>query len=148
MHEFAVANQIYDSCVKTANHHNVDEIIEVNVELGDFTLVVEEMLTYSFNIVKKQSPITEKATLIITRTPGIIECNDCHKHSEIWFNDEQKDMSDEKTNELDLFSQKVHFNKDLRFMSVNLFKCRKCGSRNTDLQSGKDIKIKNIKVQE
>ena len=75
MHEFAVADQIYQSCIQTANYHNVPKIIEINVELGDFTLVVEELLLYSFNIVKKQSPITEESELVITRTPGIIECN-------------------------------------------------------------------------
>ena len=54
MHEFAVADQIYQSCIETANHHKVEKILEINIELGDFTLVVEELLIYSFNVVKKQ----------------------------------------------------------------------------------------------
>jgi hydrogenase nickel insertion protein HypA len=148
MHEFAVADQIYQSCIETANHHHVPKILEINVELGDFTLVVEELLLYSFNIVKKQSPITEDSDLVITRTPGLIKCNDCEKTSEIWFNEEQQEISEENADELDIFSQKVHLNKDLRFMSVNLFRCKHCKSRNTTLISGKDIKVKNIKVQD
>ncbi len=148
MHEFAVADQIFRSCIDTAYHHKVDKILEVNVELGDFTLVVEELLTYSFNIVKKQSPIMEVTELIITRTPGIIECNDCKKTSEIWFNEEQEEVPKEEADQLDKFTQKVHLNKDMRFMSVNLFKCKHCNSRNTDLLSGKNIQIKNIKVQD
>ena len=148
MHEFAVADQIFRSCIQTANHHNVPKILEINVELGDFTLVVEELLTYSFNVVKKQSPITEESELVITRTSGVIECNECKKTSEVWFNEEQEEVSEENQDELDKFSQKVHLNKDLRFMSVNLFRCKHCKSRNTNLISGKDIKVKNIKVYE
>ncbi len=147
MHEFAVADQIFRSCIDTANYHKVDKIIEINLELGDFTLVVEELLTYSFNIVKKQSPITEESELVIIRTPGIIECNDCNEESEIWFNDEQEEVSPEDADEFDKFTQKVHLNKDLRFMSVNLFRCKHCKSRNTNLISGKEIKVKDIKVQ-
>jgi len=148
MHEFAVADQIYRSCIDTATHHNVPSILEINVELGDFTLVVEELLIYSYNIVKKQSPITEESQLMITRTPGRIECNDCKKESEIWFNDEQQEIPEDEADELDKFSQKVHLNKDLRFMSVNLFRCKHCKSRNTNLVAGKQIKVKNIKVHE
>ncbi len=148
MHEFAVADQIFQSCIETANHHQVDKIMEINVELGDFTLVVEELLTYSFNIMKKQSPITAESELVITRTPGVVECIDCKKTSEIWFNEEQEKVPKEAADELDNFTQKVHLNKDLRFMSVNLFRCKHCKSRNTNLISGKDIKVKNLKVQE
>jgi hydrogenase nickel insertion protein HypA len=148
MHEFAVADQIFRSCIETANHHNVPKILEINVELGDFTLVVEELLIYSFNVVKKQSSVTEESELVITRTPGIIECLDCKKESEIWFNEEEKDVAEEKPDEFDVFSQKVHLNKDMRFMSVNLFRCKQCKSRNTNLIAGKDIKVKNIKVQD
>jgi hydrogenase nickel insertion protein HypA len=148
MHEFAVADQIFQSCIQTANYHKVDKIIEINIELGDFTLVVEELLIYSFNVMKKQSPVTEESELLITRTPGVIECNDCKKTSEIWFNEEQEEIPEEEADELDQFTQKIHLNKDLRFMSVNLFRCKHCKSRNTNLISGKDIKVKNIKVQE
>jgi hydrogenase nickel insertion protein HypA len=148
MHEFAVADQIYRSCIETANHHKVEKILEINLELGDFTLVVEELLIYSFNVVKKQSPITEESNLVITRTPGVIECNDCKKTSEIWFNEEQQEVSDENADELDIFTQKVHLNKDMRMLSLNLFKCKNCSSRNTNLIEGKEIKVKNIKVQE
>jgi len=148
MHEFALANQIYQSCIDTANHYNVEKILEINVQLGDFTLVVEELLLYSFNIVKTQSLITKEAELLISRIPGVIECNECHKASEIWFNDEQEQISKENVDELDVFTQKVHLNKDPRFLSVNLFKCRHCTSRNTNLISGKEITIKNIKVED
>ncbi|MBN2155597.1 MAG: hydrogenase maturation nickel metallochaperone HypA [Candidatus Lokiarchaeota archaeon] len=147
MHEFAVANQIYQSSLETAIHHKAAKILEIKVELGDFTLVVEELLIFSFNVLKKQSPIIEEAELYITRSPGEILCNDCKKTSEIWFNEEQE-ISEENADELDLFTQKVHQSKDLRLMSVNLFKCRHCNSRNTDLLSGKDIVVKNIKVQD
>ncbi|MHA1451767.1 MAG: hydrogenase/urease maturation nickel metallochaperone HypA [Promethearchaeota archaeon] len=54
MHEFAVADQIFQSCIETANHHNVEKIIEINVELGDFTLVVEELLILTMNKKKFQ----------------------------------------------------------------------------------------------
>ena len=90
----------------------------------------------------------EDTELVITRSPGIIECNDCKKTSEIWFNEEQEEIPKEDQDELDVFSQKVHLNKDLRFMSVNLFRCKHCKSRNTNLIAGKDIKVKNIKVQD
>ena len=93
MHEFSVAMNILNVCVKSAEQNNAKLIKEVHIELGDFTLIVEDMMENCFNIAAKGT-IAENAKLFMKRTPGTLLCNDCSKTSEIWFEIEKKEEED------------------------------------------------------
>ena len=87
------------------------------------------------------------------RTPGTLYCNECSQTSEIWFN-EEKEKEEKETEEkksTDIYEEGVSATSGVsgyKFLGVNLFQCKKCGSKNTDLTGGKEIKIKNIKVSD
>lgn len=149
MHEFALAENIFDLCMKTADHYNANKITQISLELGDFTLVIDDLLIRSLNILMKDS-IAEGADVEITRTAGVLTCNDCGKTSEIWF-EEEKQREEEEENALEKYEEDVSNLSGVsgyQFLGINLFKCRHCGSRNTDLTGGKEVTVKNIKIQE
>jgi hydrogenase nickel incorporation protein HypA/HybF len=148
LHEFALSQQIFDSCIKTAMMNGAKKILEIYVELGDFTLVIEDFLRQSFDIIAKDS-IASGAKLVMKRTPGKLYCKDCDTTSEIWFQKEKE--IEEQNKELQKYESSVASISNLgtlgyQSLGINLFKCKKCGSRNTDLVGGKEIKLRNIKV--
>ncbi|MHA1820385.1 MAG: hydrogenase maturation nickel metallochaperone HypA/HybF [Promethearchaeota archaeon] len=148
MHEFALAESVFQTCLKTAQHYNAKKIVEINIELGDFSLTVEDLLINSFKILAKDS-IAADAKLIIKRTPGILKCLDCGKTSEIWFSEEKNKESDnEHLGDLEEFETMVHGASGYHLLGINLFKCKYCGSRNTELTGGREFKLKNIKIEE
>ena len=153
MHEFSVAMDILNVCVKSAEQNNAKVIKEVFLELGDFTLIVEDMLSQCFNIAAKGS-IAETAKLNMARTPGTLICNDCSQSSEIWFNEEkdkEEKSTEEKKSSAEIYEKGIGASSgvsEYKYLGANLFQCKHCGSKNTDLKGGKEIKIKNIKVSD
>jgi hydrogenase nickel incorporation protein HypA/HybF len=152
MHEFSVAMNILNVCVKSAEQNNAKEIKEVFISLGDFTLIVEDMLEQCFNIASKGS-IAETAKLNMTRTPGSLYCNDCSQTSEIWFEIEKEKEEDaaEENKSTDIYEEGISAASGAsgyKFLGANLFQCKHCGSKNTELKGGKEIKILNIKVSD
>jgi Zn finger protein HypA/HybF involved in hydrogenase expression len=142
--------------------NHAPSIAEINLEIGDFSLVVESLFQHSFEIVRKGT-IAENAVLKITRTPGVILCEKCHEQSEIWF-DEAKNRpqhaSDENSKEqsfvknaLDDYASQLTATDILRpnegagtIWGRNLFQCRHCGSHDTGFIKGRSIIIKSIRV--
>jgi len=149
MHEFTIINQIFRKCVQVAKANNADEITEINLEVGDFALIVEDYAQRAFDVVKKDS-IAENAVLNIKRTPGVIHCNSCQKNSEIWFNKEKEKAANEgKLEEYEKYEKAVSQESMLKpnpNLGKNIFHCRKCGSSDTTLIEGKGILIKNIRI--
>jgi hydrogenase nickel insertion protein HypA len=143
---------IVNVCVKSAEQNNAKVIKDVFVELGDFTLIVEDMMENCFNIAAKGS-IAENAKLHMKRTPGTLLCNDCSQKSEIWFH-EEKDKEEKSTDEkssTDIYEEGVTASSgvsEYKYLGANLFQCKHCGSKNTELKGGKEISIKNIKVSD
>jgi len=80
MHEFSMVNQIFKKCLEVARQNNATKISEINLEVGDFALIVEIYAQQAFDILKKGS-IAENAILDIKRTPGVIHCNSCQQNS-------------------------------------------------------------------
>ncbi|MHA1471811.1 MAG: hydrogenase maturation nickel metallochaperone HypA/HybF, partial [Promethearchaeota archaeon] len=81
MHEFSMVNQIFRKCLEVAKKNNATRISEINLEVGDFALIVEIYAHQAFDTLKKDT-IAENAKLIIKRTPGVLHCNSCQQNSE------------------------------------------------------------------
>ncbi|MCP4763950.1 MAG: hydrogenase maturation nickel metallochaperone HypA [archaeon] len=151
MHEMALVNNIYVTCKRTAEQHKAKKIVEIFLELGDFALVVEDLLQRSFDIISHSDPISKGAKLKMKRTPGILSCKDCKKEMEIWFNKEKEKEQDneESLKAMGKYEESVAQISNVNSyqnLGVNLFTCRLCGSKNTELTGGKEIKIVNIRV--
>ncbi|MFX0071944.1 MAG: hydrogenase maturation nickel metallochaperone HypA [Candidatus Hermodarchaeota archaeon] len=123
MHEFSFAYDIFKVAEATAIKYNAQKITEVYLEVGELTLIVPDLLKQSFKMATTGS-IAEGAELIIEIVPGKIKCRECGKISEVTLNDEAY------------------------LTGLQLFQCRHCESKNTEIVEGKKANVKNIKIQE
>ena len=123
MHEFSFAYNIFKIAEATALKYNANKISEVYLEIGELTLIVPDLLKRSFEMATKGS-IAEGAELKIEITPGKIKCRDCSKISTVTLSEESY------------------------LTGLQLFQCRHCQSKNTEILEGKSANVKNIKIQE
>ncbi|MHA1499531.1 MAG: hydrogenase maturation nickel metallochaperone HypA/HybF [Promethearchaeota archaeon] len=149
MHEFSMVNQIFRKCLEVAKANNATKISEVNLEVGDFALIVEIYAQQAFDTLKKNT-IAENAVLNIKRTPGVIHCNSCGQNSEIWFNEEKEKAANEgRLEEYEQYEKSITEESLLKGnpnLGTNLFHCRKCNNSNTTLIQGKGVLIKDIRI--
>ena len=123
MHEFSFAMNIFKVAEATAIKYNAKKITEVYLEIGELTLIVPELLKQSFKMATTGS-IAEGAKLIIEITPGKVKCRECNKEGTVTLTDEAY------------------------LTGLQLFQCRYCGSKNTEIIEGKKANVRNIKIQE
>ncbi len=123
MHEFAFAYDIFKVAEATATKYNAKRITEVYLEIGELTLIVPHLLKQSFIMATKGS-IAEGAELKIEIIPGKIRCRECNKISTVTLNEEAQ------------------------LTGLQLFQCKFCHSKNTEIIDGKKANVKNIKIQE
>ena len=142
-------NQIFRKCIDVAKANNATKISEINLEVGDFALIVEIYAQQAFDTLKKDT-IAENAKLIIKRTPGVIHCNSCQQDSEIWFSKaKEKAATEGRLEEYEKYEKEVAEKTILKAdpnLGTNIFHCRKCDSSNTTLIEGKGITIRNLRT--
>ena len=149
MHEFSMVNQIFKKCLEVAKLNNATRISEINLEIGDFALLVEIYIQQAFDTLKKGT-IAENAILNIKRTPGVIHCNSCQQYSDIWFNLEKDKAANEgRLEEYEQYEKAITEESLLKGnpnLGTNLFHCRKCDSSNTTLIDGKGVVIRDLRI--
>ncbi len=123
MHEFAFAMNIFKVAEATALKYKAKKITEVILEIGEITLIVPELLQRSFEMATKGS-IAEGAKLTILIIPGKIKCRQCEKISE------------------------VSLTEEAQLTGLQLFQCKHCESKDTEIIEGRKANVKNIKIQE
>jgi len=142
-------NQIFRKCIDVAKANNATKISEINLEVGDFALIVEIYAQQAFDTLKKDT-IAENAKLIIKRTPGVIHCNSCQQNSEIWFSKaKEKAATEGRLEEYEKYEKEVAEKTILKAdpnLGTNIFHCRKCDSSNTTLTAGKGITIRSLRT--
>ena len=121
MHEFSFAYNIFQIAEATAIKHKATKITEVQLEIGELTLIVPELLKRSFEMATSGS-MAEGAELVITVLPGKIKCRECGKDSSVTLSEESQ------------------------LTGLQLFQCKHCQSKNTEIIDGKKANIKNIKI--
>ncbi len=123
MHEFAFAMNIFKVAEATALKYKAKKITEVLLEIGELTLIVPELLQRSFEMATHGS-IAEGAKLTISIIPGKIKCRQCEKISEVTITEEAQ------------------------LTGLQLFQCKHCKSKDTEIIEGRKANVKNIKIQE
>ncbi len=78
MHELSLCESIRQVVENHAGAHSVDRVKRVWVELGCFSCVSQEALSFAFDVVMRGS-VAEGAELIVLDLPGKAICHDCGK---------------------------------------------------------------------
>lgn len=74
MHEYSVMSQIIDSVVQEAKARDASRIEQIDLEIGDYTMLGEEQLRFSFEVLSKDT-ILEGTKLEISHRPGKVKCS-------------------------------------------------------------------------
>lgn len=74
MHEFSVMSQIVESILEEAKKRDARRIEQVDLELGEYTMLGKEQLKFAFDIVSKGTML-EGATLNMTTRAGRVKCS-------------------------------------------------------------------------
>lgn len=73
MHEFSVMSQIFDAIMEEAKKRDASKIEGVTIELGEFTMLGEEQMRFSFEVLSRGT-MMEDAALAFRTMDGEIEC--------------------------------------------------------------------------
>jgi len=76
MHEFSVAQHIIDIALQSAKQQQVDQIVSVEVEIGQAAGVVVEALEFAWESATKDTLLRDTA-LVIKFIPVTISCRNC-----------------------------------------------------------------------
>ena len=129
MHEFGTAQQIVKTVMRVAARNNVSVIKEINIELGQFTFVNPDQLKFVFKIAADGIEPLKDVILNIDVVPGKITCEDCGYDGPL------KNVKE------------IEDNPELHKVALNfMLDCPKCDSKNTNISSGRQLLVKNIKV--
>jgi len=124
MHEFGTAMSIVKTITRVGLQNGATKISVVHLEIGDLTFLVPDQLKFSFDIAAKGT-IAEGADFQITRIKAKLQCHDCGYFDDINFKNEG----------------------DMTFLNVDFSTCPKCQKKNVEIIGGKELNIKNIKVE-
>ncbi|MEM3586184.1 MAG: hydrogenase maturation nickel metallochaperone HypA [Candidatus Jordarchaeaceae archaeon] len=127
MHELSTAVSIIETVTRVAEANNVKKVLEINVEIGQFTFVNPEQLKFLFEIASNNTPL-KNSKLNVQIVPGKLRCNDCGYSGNAISEEDQK---------------KAHLLSLVEFGA----KCPVCNSNNTEIIGGRELNIKNIKAE-
>jgi len=121
MHEFSLALGVVESVVKAVEGRKVTKVTEVNLEMGELTLVNREQLDFCFGVASADS-IVNGAELKIHLKSAKIRCNTCSYVGGIERKEEQYPG-----------------------YLMNL-QCPGCGGFSVELLEGKEFNVRDIKA--
>ncbi|MFX0099571.1 MAG: hydrogenase maturation nickel metallochaperone HypA [Candidatus Hodarchaeota archaeon] len=132
MHEFSFASHIAEVIMKSVEKNNVDKVLEVTVEIGEFTMIIPQYLSHCYDIVKKNFSPLEDSEMDIVQVPGKVKCLECGEITEITFKKEEKEDT----------------GPSIALSNPGFFTCSKCESTNTRIVGGKEALVKSMKVND
>lgn len=122
MHEYSTAKDILETVLAVASKNKAKRITEVNLEIGILTMLNPEQLEFSFHVLSEDT-IAKDAKLNIVNSPMNLNCRGCGYKGEI-----SSDRIQDSPN------------------VIELLKCSRCGSADTEVDEGRSCNIKNIRV--
>jgi hydrogenase nickel incorporation protein HypA/HybF len=125
MHEFATAQSIVRTVSRAAMMNRAKKITEIRLELGEFTFINPDQLKFVFEIAAKDSP-AEGAELIISKSPGKIKCTKCGYEGGLKYT-----------------GPEIHSTAAAAFV----LDCPKCNNKGTEIIGGRELRIKDIKIE-
>nr|HDO81431.1 hydrogenase maturation nickel metallochaperone HypA [Candidatus Bathyarchaeota archaeon] len=127
MHEFSIAQSVVQTVLKVAMENNAVQVTEINLEIGELTLLNPEYLKYGIEVAS-EGTIIEGAKVNITVKAGVIRCLECGYEGE---------TKKERIEDIPHVSA---------LLSLSL-KCPRCGSNMTEVIGGRECNIKNIQIK-
>jgi hydrogenase nickel incorporation protein HypA/HybF len=120
MHEFSLAQSVFDTVVTIAEERRLNKIKLVVLKFGVFALIQEDQFRFCFDLLKNDSNLTKSSELKIVWTPGELKCMNCN------------------------FEGKVTNNPQEHSELAPIFQCPDCESFHTEIISGTETIIDSL----
>jgi len=120
MHEFSLAQSVFETVVTIAQERGVDKIKLVVLKFGVFALIQEDQFRFCFDLLKTDSDMTKSSELKIIWTPGELKCLNCN------------------------FKGKIKDNPQEHSELAPIFQCPDCKSFHTEIISGTETIIDSL----
>jgi hydrogenase nickel incorporation protein HypA/HybF len=124
LHEFSVAQSIVETVIQVAGQHGAQAVQEVNLEVGEVALVNVDQLGWHIDMLVRGT-LAEGVRLRWTKVPAKIRCIGCGYEGGVRY--AESDPSS-------------HF-------AIPMFECPQCGSAQTTITSGRDLRVVDISVK-
>jgi hydrogenase nickel incorporation protein HypA/HybF len=115
-----------DNVLKLAKEQDAVKVTEISVQVGELTFVTAEQLGYAFEFVSKNT-IAEGAKLNVEIEPAEIKCNTCGFVGEAHYH-----------------GPEIHESSVVQRVFIN---CPKCGSNVTEVLSGSEFILREVKLE-
>jgi len=123
MHEFSMAQQIFNIVMKVAKDNGVIKILEINLEVGKLTFLNPEQLEFALKVLSEDT-IAQDAKINIEIIQPEIQCKNCGYTGGISYSGPEYHTT----------------------YPIILLKCPKCGNSDIEVIKGRECNIKNIKA--
>ena len=121
MHEFAMAQGIFNTVYDTATANDAIEVTEVVIEIGRLAMLNPEQLKFMLGAICEGEELTKNAELIINTIDVDIRCHNC---------------GFEGIGDID---DSDHY--------APMILCPKCESHRVEVINGKDITVRSISIE-
>lgn len=124
MHEVSVISGIVNAVLKELEKYDTVKVFNVNILIGDMTLLGEEQLMFAYEIVTRET-LLEGSTLIIEREPIGVICDKCGYEGPV----------------------KMLESGDYIAHSIPIMSCPECGG-NVKVKTGQSCCVKSLDIEE
>ena len=80
MHEFAMAQGIFNTVLETAQANDAIEVTEMVIEIGKLAMLNPEQLKFMLGVMLEGEELTKNAKMIINTIDVEIKCHNCGDH--------------------------------------------------------------------
>jgi len=82
MHEFAIASEIVQNVLETAQQSRGGRVLSLDLEVGELAVLNDEQVTFWVQELLKGT-VAEGARIRVKRVKGVVGCDDCGRKSRV-----------------------------------------------------------------
>jgi len=147
VHEWSLAEGIYQAILEFAKNHDVKKVLEVEIKVGELMQLDLDLMKEAI-LMLAQGSVMEEAEIKLTVEKAAFSCEKCgHEWNfEVAKKEIEQRVSKDKLikNDSGSLDLPLHYIPGLVYA---LATCPKCGSSNILVVRGRDIKIQKITVE-
>ena len=134
MHEWALAESIVAAALDAAGKEKLKKINEIKISIGELQQIEHDIFEFALHeIIKDNDKILKNVKFKISTEKSTLKCKNCEY---TWmFGDIKKKLSKDE-------SEAIHFIPEVAFVYT---RCKKCGSPDFEIISGRGVSITSIK---
>ena len=129
MHEWALAEAVVSTTLKTAEEKGLKEIIELKIKIGELQQIDQEILEFALS--QLRSPMLRNAKFSFETVKAELKCRVCDHKWKFSTKNLDEDVS-----------EFIHFVPEI---AHTYLKCPKCGSPDFEILTGRGVWLDSIK---